>query len=117
MLERLEISRQILDEDPYSIPCHLYEAINYYRIGYPDLAAGSAYRALLLSDALRDEAEEYHDETLGSMTEFLDAQSSEARDHLKQQMSQDAREDTSARVEGLESEPGLWLHVYLMPIV
>lgn len=28
---------------------------------YPDLAAGAAYKALLLADALQDDSDEYHD--------------------------------------------------------
>jgi hypothetical protein len=33
----------------------------YLLLGYPDLAAGSAYKALLLTDAVRDDSDEYHD--------------------------------------------------------
>lgn len=41
---------------------YIFLARLYLELAYPDLAAGSAYKALLLSDAARDECDEYHDQ-------------------------------------------------------
>ena len=40
-------------------------------MGYPDLAAGAAYKALLLADAIADESDEFHDAAVGDL---LDAE-------------------------------------------
>lgn len=48
---------------PYSIRHRLRLAKAYWSLGYPDLAAGDAYKALLLVDEIVDEGE-YHDEAL-----------------------------------------------------
>jgi len=39
----------------------------YVALGYPDLAVGAAYKALLLVDAFDDESDEYHDEVVGDL--------------------------------------------------
>lgn len=41
---------------------YLELATVYLLLGYPDLAAGSAYKALLLTDAVRDDSDEYHEQ-------------------------------------------------------
>jgi hypothetical protein len=48
-------------EQPYSILHRLKLAKAYKRLGYPDLAAGDAYKALLLIDEVLEEGE-YHEE-------------------------------------------------------
>lgn len=48
---------------PYSITHRLELAKAYKSLGYPDLAVGDAYKALLLIDELVDEGE-YHEESL-----------------------------------------------------
>lgn len=54
------------------------EASKHYRLlGYPDLAAGTAYKALLLSDALNDESDEYHDAAIEDLNEFISGLDSE----------------------------------------
>ncbi|KAF2399469.1 hypothetical protein EJ06DRAFT_531008 [Trichodelitschia bisporula] len=53
-----------VDDHPYSIPARLALARGYAALGYPDLAAGEAYMALLLTDEATDESGEYHDEVL-----------------------------------------------------
>lgn len=50
-------------EQPYSILHRLRLAAAYRELGYPDLAAGDAYKALILVDELVEEGE-YHDEAL-----------------------------------------------------
>lgn len=50
-------------ENPYSILHRLALAKAYKDLGYPDLAAGDAYKALLLVDEIAEEGE-YYDEAL-----------------------------------------------------
>jgi hypothetical protein len=50
-------------EEPYSIASRLQLAKAYKALGYPDLAAGDAYKALILVDEVVDEGE-YHEEAL-----------------------------------------------------
>ncbi|KAL2124113.1 hypothetical protein VTJ04DRAFT_478 [Mycothermus thermophilus] len=49
-----------LIESPYDLILYLERAVAHSSLGYPDLAAGDAYRALLLADEVRDEGFEYH---------------------------------------------------------
>lgn len=63
-------SRDIAEHDrrvranPYTPQLYLSRAKWYETHGYPDLAAGDAYKSLRLSDELRDESSEYHTEVL-----------------------------------------------------
>ncbi|CAI4211810.1 unnamed protein product [Parascedosporium putredinis] len=50
-----------LEEEPYDILLYLERASVHRNLDYPDLAAGDAYRALLLSDDIKDDAAEYHE--------------------------------------------------------
>lgn len=59
--------QQQTPEQPYSIAHRLQLARAYRSLGYPDLAVGDAYKALLLVDEVADEGE-YHDETLEAAT-------------------------------------------------
>jgi hypothetical protein len=49
-----------LCRSPYDAVRYLERAAVHTDLGYPDLAAGDAYRALLLTDEARDESFEYH---------------------------------------------------------
>jgi hypothetical protein len=53
-------------EQPYSIPHRLKLAKAYQQLGYPDLAASDAYKALLLIDEVVEEGE-YYGEVLEAM--------------------------------------------------
>ncbi|ESZ95113.1 hypothetical protein SBOR_4480 [Sclerotinia borealis F-4128] len=53
-----------LEEHPYDLLLYLERASVYSDLGYPDLAAGDSYRALLLCDELKDESFEYHEQAL-----------------------------------------------------
>lgn len=55
-------------ERPYSIVHRLVIADAYKNLGYPDLAAGDAYKALLLVDEVSEETE-YHEEALEAARE------------------------------------------------
>jgi hypothetical protein len=55
--------QEVTPERPYSIKHRLDLAKAYKRLGYPDLAVGDAYKALLLIDEVVEEGE-YHEEAL-----------------------------------------------------
>lgn len=52
----VQIEKSRFDCDPY-----IRRAVCYEKLGYPDLAAGDAYRALLLTDEVLDESAEWHE--------------------------------------------------------
>ena len=63
--ERESVTAQIT-QNPYSPHNYLNRALCHENLGYPDLAASDAYRALLLTDELSDEDGEYHKEVVDS---------------------------------------------------
>ena len=64
--ERRTISLE-LEKSPYNSETYLRRATCHERLGYPDLAASDAYRALLLTDEVFDEEGEYHDKTVEAL--------------------------------------------------
>jgi hypothetical protein len=67
LLERRRSLTVALFESPYNLILYLERAVLHSDLGYPDLAAGDAYRALLLTDEVRDESFEYHERALESL--------------------------------------------------
>lgn len=55
-----EIATRKIIENPYSATSYCARASIYKTLNYPDLAAGDAYKALLLVDEISDESGEYH---------------------------------------------------------
>ena len=53
---------QLLYIHPYDLVLYIERAIAYSQLGYHDLAAGDAHLALLLTDEVADEVEEYHEQ-------------------------------------------------------
>lgn len=53
-----------LSDSPYECGCYLKRALCHELLGFPDLAAGDAYRALLLTDDVQDVSGEYHDQAI-----------------------------------------------------
>jgi len=64
LLKRRQELTDALADAPYDLILYLERAIVHFDLVYPDLAAGDAYRALLLTDEIRDENFEYHEEAL-----------------------------------------------------
>ncbi|KAK4457946.1 hypothetical protein QBC42DRAFT_316529 [Cladorrhinum samala] len=62
LLEQRQQLTDALANSPYDLILYLDRAVVYSHLGYPDLAAGDAYRALLLADEVRDESFEYHEQ-------------------------------------------------------
>lgn len=56
-----------LEQSPYDLVAYLQRSRVHCLLGYPDLAAGDAYRALLLSDEANTEGLEFHDEALEAL--------------------------------------------------
>ncbi|TVY31998.1 hypothetical protein LOCC1_G008466, partial [Lachnellula occidentalis] len=54
---------------PYDLIAYLERAAVHSELGYPDLAAGDAYRALLLCDECSDAGFEYHELALDALRE------------------------------------------------
>ncbi|TVY87225.1 hypothetical protein LAWI1_G007184 [Lachnellula willkommii] len=57
------------DALPYDLIAYLERAAVHSELGYPDLAAGDAYRALLLCDECSDAGFEYHELALDALRE------------------------------------------------
>ncbi len=70
LLERRQTLTLALFESPYNLILYLQRAVVHSDLGYPDLAAGDAYRALLLTDEVRDESFEYHERALESLRPY-----------------------------------------------
>ncbi|KAF2142052.1 uncharacterized protein K452DRAFT_358520 [Aplosporella prunicola CBS 121167] len=119
LLERLDRARTRVLACPYSISCRLQVAELYRALGYPDLAAGEAYRVLLLVDEVLDDSGEYHDQALETAIEELSsksailreeyaaAQTAQYPDVAKQLASCKVAEETS-HMEASEDEVTMW---------
>ena len=66
LLHRQTLTDELI-RNPYSIKTHLDRSKCYESLGYPDLASGDAYKALLLLDELLDEDFEYHENVLEAL--------------------------------------------------
>lgn len=70
ILDLLDTRRRLTDALvalPYSLLLYLERAVVHSDLGYPDLAAGDAYRALLLTDEVQNEGFEYHDHAFAAL--------------------------------------------------
>ncbi|KAI9724845.1 MAG: hypothetical protein M1812_000121 [Candelaria pacifica] len=52
---------ELLYASPYDLVLYIQRSNAYEHLGFPDLAAGDAYRALLLTDEVQDGSGEYHE--------------------------------------------------------
>ncbi|KAI1374551.1 hypothetical protein F4677DRAFT_425410 [Hypoxylon crocopeplum] len=84
-IESLLRQRQSLTDEllasPYDLVLYIKRALVYADLAYPDLAAGDAYRALLLTDEVRDESFEYHDRALDALTRYTNGPLLEVLDY------------------------------------
>lgn len=72
LLEQRESLTQALHELPYDLVAYIERAAVYADLGYPDLAAGDSYRALLLCDEVRNEEYEYHELALETLQDRVE---------------------------------------------
>ena len=56
-----------LEKYPYDSELYLRRTLCYEKLGFPDLAASDAYRALLLTDEVLDEEGEYHEQAVEAL--------------------------------------------------
>ncbi|KAI9839128.1 MAG: hypothetical protein M1819_003121 [Sarea resinae] len=97
-----------LYQSPYDILVYLSRANAYERLGYPDLAAGDAYRALLLTDEVQDESGEYHEEVTAALRGVLksgeEGSGVYAKGDGERRVKEDGKEDGSDLSETEEEE-------------
>jgi hypothetical protein len=67
LLEKRQSITDVLLQLPYDLIAYLERAEVHTELGYPDLAAGDSYRALLLCDEVKDESFEYHEQALRAL--------------------------------------------------
>jgi hypothetical protein len=67
-LNGLLSSMRLIEQHPYHALSYIQLSQDYAGLGYPDLAAGTAYKALLLFDAIQDESDEYHERAVDSLS-------------------------------------------------
>ncbi|KAK4237401.1 hypothetical protein C8A03DRAFT_16046 [Achaetomium macrosporum] len=70
LLERRQQLTDALAASPYDLILYLERAVVYSNLAYPDLAAGDAYRALLLADEVHDESFEYHEQAKEALSRY-----------------------------------------------
>lgn len=69
--ERERLTKR-LAENPYDLDFYLQRAVCHENLGFPDLAVGDAYRALLLTDEVQDESGEYHEQAIDAIKRLLE---------------------------------------------
>lgn len=78
--QRQQLTNQLC-QSPYDLVVYLRRAVVYGDLGYPDLAAGDAYRALLLTDEVREDGFEYHEPALEALQKYINAPLPDVFDH------------------------------------
>ncbi|KAI0460396.1 hypothetical protein F5B21DRAFT_6166 [Xylaria acuta] len=84
-IETLLHQRQLLTDEllanPYDIILYIRRALVYADLGYPDLASGDAYRALLLTDEIRNDGFEYHQIAFENLAKYATGTIIDVFDH------------------------------------
>jgi hypothetical protein len=94
--QKLSALQQRTSSAPYSIIHRLKLAQAYKALGYPDLAAGDAYKALLLIDEVVEEGE-YHEEAFeAAQIDFASEKLSELEVHQNQEANSNGENDVVA---------------------
>ena len=81
LLERRQQLTDALAESPYDLILYLERAVVYSDLAYPDLAAGDAYRALLLADEVGDDSFEYHEQAVEALEGYQTTPPPEVLNH------------------------------------
>ncbi|KAI6365389.1 hypothetical protein MCOR25_005402 [Pyricularia grisea] len=68
--ERRRELTEALESSPYDLILYLQRALVHIELGYPDLASGDAYRALLLTDEVANDGFEYHESALECLSKY-----------------------------------------------
>ncbi|KAF2751865.1 hypothetical protein M011DRAFT_435013 [Sporormia fimetaria CBS 119925] len=110
---RLEDLQNLLSEQPYSIVLRLRLSLAYRDLGYPDLAVGDAYKALLLTDEVAEEGE-FHDEAMSAVME--DFGSEQAAQLFATVASQLGFEGLQGAKASDDNDATIWAQKYLSKI-
>ncbi|KAI1431590.1 hypothetical protein GGR50DRAFT_56460 [Xylaria sp. CBS 124048] len=78
--QRQLLTRELL-ANPYDTILYLNRALLYSDLGYPDLAAGDAYRALLLTDEVLNDGFEYHENASEALGKYVNGVAGNVHDH------------------------------------
>jgi hypothetical protein len=70
LLARREELTEALCRLPYDLILYIERATVHSHLGYPDLATGDAYKALLLTDEVCDESFEYHEKAVEALRPY-----------------------------------------------
>ncbi len=97
LLERRESVTAGLLRSPYDLVAYLERAAIHAELGYPDLAAGDSYRALLLCDEVVNEGFEYHEQAIETLQE-------RSADGLPKVLRKQGRRDLGSGLEALSLE-------------
>ncbi|RWA13831.1 hypothetical protein EKO27_g1265 [Xylaria grammica] len=81
LLHQRQLITQELLVNPYDMILYLKRALIHSDLGYPDLASGDAYRALLLTDEIRNDGFEYHDRASKSLAGYANGTIIDVLDH------------------------------------
>ena len=73
LARRRRLTEQLC-QTPYDARLYLDRAIIHEELGFPDLAAGDAYKALLLTDEAQDGSGEYHEQALEAVSAYRSSQ-------------------------------------------
>jgi hypothetical protein len=83
-VEAFRINSDRISREPYHAGARVLLSKSYAALGYPDLAAGEAYMAILLVDEIRDSSGEYHEEAvIAAREEFMQTQESESPERFE----------------------------------
>ncbi|WPG98991.1 Hypothetical protein R9X50_00179300 [Acrodontium crateriforme] len=107
------------EETPYCVPLYIVFASTYLQLGYPDLAAGEAYKALLLSDAVRDSSDDFHEPAFESLRDVISLIPLEERIALlKTELGTSLSNANREEPEDQEDvELDVWLREHYLPLI
>lgn len=71
LLQSVAKTQEYLQDHPYCLASYIRISEHFRQLGFPDVAAGAAYKALLLADAIEDESDEYYEAANSDLSEFL----------------------------------------------
>jgi hypothetical protein len=98
------------------LPLYLLLAQAYLQLGYPDLAAGEAYKCLFLADAIQDTSDSIHEESFDALRNVVLQQPLVERIQLlKKELNEgwEAPHDGEDDAE-LDVEVGVWLRKHYL---
>ena len=110
----------LLDDHEYCLPIYILLSRYYIERGYPDLGAGAAYKALLLSDAVQDSSDEIHAEACEGLRTVISQQPLPQRIALlRAELTTGliTHESTIQLSEEQDVEMDVWLKKHYLPLV